>query len=84
MISLIDKFLEIMFHTSFWHFCGSIFLVMILTSLIECIYEKTLDLIGILVRGHPQIVNKYTVKDKENEPKSNDESIEKTKAKSST
>jgi hypothetical protein len=83
MIGIIDKFLEIMFHTSFWHFCGSIFLVMILTSLIEFFYEKTLNFIGIIFRGHPQVINEYTAKDKD-ESKSNDENIEKTKAKSST
>jgi hypothetical protein len=59
MIEIFDKFLVIMFGTSFWHFCGSLIFLFIVASVIESLVEHTFSFIQTIIRGHPQITNNY-------------------------
>jgi hypothetical protein len=68
MLKLFDKFLTIMFATSFWHFLGCLVLTLIITSIIEFIIEHFLTFLGIIIRGHPP-VNNYYLKDEDKKEK---------------
>jgi hypothetical protein len=73
MLELFDKFLTIMFSTSFWHFLGCLVLVLVITSIVEFIIEHFLTFFGIIFRGHPPINNYYIKEDKNKEESKKDE-----------
>jgi hypothetical protein len=69
MIELFDRFLTIMFATSFWHFLGSIIVLLIFSALFEWIVEHFFTFIQVLLRGYPVVNNYITKKDDNKEEK---------------
>lgn len=75
MIELLNKIIDIMFQTSFWHFIGMLWLLSLIAGTLSNILDSILKYFSIIIRGQPiTIIPKDDLKieeKKEEEDKTN-------------